>query len=397
MALRPCDRACYNPGRMPEGARDTAVRPTHAEIRLDRLTHNLHAIRSLVGPDVAIMAVVKANGYGHGGISCAQVFAKEGVAWLGVALPEEGVALRNAGIDTPILCLGGFWDGQESTLLDFALTPAISRIDQLDSLDREAGRRGVTAPVHLKFDTGLGRLGLESTSAGDTFAHLARRRNLEVDGLMTHLASADVPGLEGFTRGQIERFHGISELARAHGVSPRWTHLANGAGLHAFPEARGNLVRPGAVLYGLKRDILSPAGPELDVRPAMRFVSSIEHIKTVPAGTPLGYGCTYTTTRASRVATIPAGYADGVRRALSNRGIVGLRGTVVPIVGRISMDLTIADVTDVPDAALGDEVVLFGDGGPTVEDVAAAAGSISYEITCGVSARVPRIPVPGAR
>jgi alanine racemase len=378
---------------MLESAISTGLRPTRAEISLANVRHNFRVVRRLVGPDVAVMGVVKANAYGHGATEVASALADEGAAWLGVALPEEGVALREAGLDLPILCLGGFWDGQEPLLLDFDLTPAVSRVDQIERLDAEAGRRGARAAYHLKIDTGMGRLGVAPDALGAALAAAARLRNAECAGLMTHLASADVPALDGFTNEQISRYHDALDAARRAGLEPRWRHLANGAATHAFPEARGNLVRPGAVLYGLQRDILAPKPPALDLRPAMRFVTRVEHLKTVPAGTPLGYGCSFTTARESVVATVPAGYADGVRRGLSNRGAAGVGGRLAPIAGRVSMDLTILDVTDVPGVALGDEVVLFGEGGPTAEATAEAAGTISYEITCGVSSRVPRLVV----
>lgn len=371
----------------------TGLRPTRAEISVASLRHNFRVVGALVGPEVAVMGVVKANAYGHGMVDAARAFVVEGAAWLGVALPEEGVTLREAGIDTPILCLGGFWDGQARLLLDFGLTPAISRADQLERLDAEAGRRGVTAPYHLKVDTGMGRLGVPAAELDGFLSGAAALRRVECEGLMTHVSSADVPALDGFTREQISRYHDALALVERHGLAPRWRHLANGATTYAFPEARGNLVRPGAILYGLQRDTIAPAGPGLPLEPVMRLVSRIEHLKTVPAGTPLGYGCTFTTPRESRIATAPVGYADGVRRSLSNRGAMGVRGHLAPVVGRVSMDLTILDVTDVPDVALGDDVVAFGRGGPSAEEVAETAGTISYEITCGVSARVPRLVV----
>lgn len=376
---------------MLELAITTLTRPTRAEVSLDNLRSNVRAVQRMVGPDVAVMGVVKANAYGHGAVDVATTLADEGAAWLGVALPEEGVVLRNAGIDLPILCLGGFWDGQEALVLDHALTPVISRTDQLERLDVEAAHRGVVAAYHLKVDTGMGRLGVPSAELESFLSRIGRLRHVDCEGLMTHLSSADCPELDDFSRGQIARYFDALTAVERNGLHPRWTHLANGAASYAFPEARANMVRPGAVLYGLKRDTLSPVGPDLPLRPVMRFVSRIEHLKSVPAGTPLGYGCTFATERPSIVATVPAGYADGVRRSLSNRGCMLVRARRAPIVGRVSMDLTILDVTDVPGVALGDDVIVFGDELLTVEDVAAMAGTISYEITCGVSPRVPRV------
>jgi len=369
------------------------MRPTRAEISLANVRWNFEAIRGLVGAGVSILGVVKANAYGHGAVAVAETLVDAGAAWLGVALPEEGATLRDAGVGVPILCLGGFWEGQERLLLDADLTPAIYRLDQAELLDMEAGRRGVTARYHLKVDTGMGRLGVRASGLETFLSGIARLRRIECEGLMTHLASSDVPDLAWYSREQVERYEEAVGIVERAGLAPRWRHLANSASLHAFPEARGNLVRPGAVLYGLKRDILSPEGPNLDLRPAMRFATRIERLECVPAGTKLGYGCTFETRRPSVIATVPAGYADGVRRGLSNRGVAIVGGVRAPIVGRVSMDLTILDVTDVAGAALGDEAVFFGDGGLAVEDVASVAGTISYEITCGVSARVPRVYV----
>lgn len=358
------------------------------------MRRNLTTVREFVGPDVAVMAVVKAEGYGHGAFEAARAFADAGAAWLAVALPEEGVALRRAGFELPVLCLGGFWDGQEGTIVEHHLTTAVSRLDQIERLQLEARNRGAEAGVHLKIDTGMGRLGLAPAEVDAALALLGRSPNVRCDGLMTHLASADVPGFGAFTVQQMDAFDSLAERLERAGLELRWRHLASSAGLYGYARARGNMVRPGALLYGLKGDILMPGRsdvPDVDVRPAMRFTTRIEHLKTVPAGTPLGYGCTFVTERRSLVATVPAGYADGVRRVLSNRGEVGLRGMRVPIVGRVSMDLTILDVTEVEDPELGDEVVLVGPGGPSAEEVAAAADSISYEVTCGVSWRVPRV------
>jgi alanine racemase len=368
-------------------------RPTRAEITLEHVRWNFEAVREIVGPEVSVMGVVKADAYGHGAVPVAETLAAAGAAWLGVALPEEGAALRAAGLGLPILCLGGFWDGQEGLVLDAELISALYRVDQLERLDAEAGRRGVTARYHLKVDTGMGRLGVPTAAVTSFLDRIARLRHVECDGLMTHLASSDVPDLAWYSRLQVERYGEALAAVEAAGLSPRWRHLANSATLNAFPEARGNLVRPGAVLYGLRRDILSPEGPRMDLRPAMRLVTRLERLERVPAGTRLGYGCTFETARESAIATVPAGYADGVRRGLSNRGAAVVRGVRAPIVGRVSMDLTILDVTDVPGAALGDEAVFFGDGMVSAEDVAAEVGTISYEITCGVSARVPRVYV----
>lgn len=373
-------------------------RPTWAEINLDNLVHNFREMKEAVGPDVAIMAAVKADAYGHGASECARAMERAGAAWFGVALPEEGVTLREAGIRRHILCLGGFWEGQEDMLISKGLTPAIFRPDHLELLDRAARRAGRIADYHVKVDTGMGRLGMPHHELGDFLDHAARFEKARLDGVMTHFSSADEPDKDEFTNRQIDLFEEAVEMVRARGHNPTWIHQANSAAAHAHPRSRSNMIRMGGVAYGLWRDATSPAASPLDWRPVMSLHSQIMFLKTVPEGTPLGYGGTFVTQRESRIATLAIGYEDGLRCALSNRGQVIVRGRFAPIVGRISMDLTIVDVTHVPGAAVGDEVILIGKQGAcriTAEDIAAKIGTISYEITCGIGNRVPRIHIGG--
>ncbi len=371
-------------------------RPTWAEIDLDALASNFRVIRELVGPDVKVMAAVKANAYGHGAVESARRLEAEGVDWFGVALPEEGVELRGAGITKPILCLGGFWAGQEAVCLQERLTPVVYRPDMIESLDRAARDSGVVADVHLKVDTGMGRLGVRAEGLPEFCDTLARCQNLHLDGLMTHLAAADDPKREDFTRTQLDRFEQAASVFRERGFRPTYLHGANSAAAFAFPESRANMVRPGATLYGFVRDVLPPNIPAPPLKPVMSVYSRIMLLKRVDEGEKLGYECTYETTRESLIATLPIGYDDGYPRALSNRGQVIVRGKFAPVVGRVSMDLTLIDVTDVPGVALDDQVTLLGRAGDlviTAEDVAELASTISYEIACGISNRVPRIYV----
>jgi len=252
----------------------------------------------------------------------------------------------------------------------------------------------VVADYHLKVDTGMGRLGVPCAELGNFLDEAARFQNVRLDGVMTHLASADRPDHREFTERQISLFEGAVELVRARRFRPAWIHEANSAGTLAYPRSHGNLVRLGGVLYGLWRDVTDRSFEPLDWRPVMSLRTSIMLLKTVPAGNPLGYGGTFVTARESRIAPLPIGYEDGLGRELSNRGKVIVRGELAPIVGRVSMDLTLADVTDVSDAAVGDEVVVIGRQGGSVitaEQVAAQAGTISYEVTCRISDRVPRV------
>lgn len=375
---------------------NSSQRPTVAEINLDNLVHNLHVTRAVLGHGVAIMPALKADAYGHGAIECARSLERARAEWFGVALPEEGLKLREAGIATPILCLGGFWEGQEQSLIAGRLTPVVFRLDLLDRLDRAAKSAG-RVDYHLKVDTGMGRLGVPFSELDDFLERAARFENVRLDGLMTHLASADSD--PAFTEKQIAAFEKALEMVRARGHRPTWIHEANSAGAHAYPQSRGNLVRLGGVLYGLWRDVTNKSVAPLDWRPVMSLRSRITFLKTVPQSSPLGYGGTFVTKRESRIATLPIGYEDGLRRALSNRGQVLVRGQLVPIVGRVSMDLTLVDVTDIPEAAVGDDVMIIGKQAAsqiTAEDLAAHIGTISYEVTCGISDRVPRIYVGGS-
>ena len=369
-------------------------RPTWAEINLDNLVHNLRLMKQLVGPDVAIMSAVKADAYGHGAVRCAKVLEAAGVDWFGVALPEEGVKLREAGITLPILCLGGFWEDQEDLLIASGMTPVVSRIDDLARLDTAAFAAGRVALYHLKVDTGMGRLGV---SLGELNAFLDAAndlKNIRLDGIMTHLASADVPELVDFTANQLKLFNSAVAGVKERGHKPAWVHTANSAATLAFPNSRGNLVRLGGALYGVWRDVTDPAYGSMDLQPVMSVRSAIMLVKKYQAGARIGYGSTFTTQRESSIAIVPIGYSDGLQRSLSNCGALLVRGRLAPIVGRVSMDLTTIDVTDIPAVSVGDEVVVVGSQqgrSITAEALAARCGTISYEITCGLSDRVPRV------
>jgi len=369
-------------------------RPTWAEINLDNLVHNFRVTKNAMGKGVGIMPAVKADAYGHGAVECARALEAAGAELFGVALPEEGITLRRGGLTANILTLGGFWEGQEESIIAHRLTPTIFRLDLLDRLNGAARAAGSIIDYHLKIDTGMGRLGVRTAELDPFLDEIARFDNVRLDGVMTHLASADDPDKKDFTACQLSLFQAAVESVRSRGHRPSWIHEANSAGAHAYPRSRGNLVRLGGVLYGLWRDVTDRSVAPLDWRPVMSLSTRITLLKTVPAGTPLGYGGTFITSRESRIATLAIGYEDGLRRSLSNRGKVIVRQQLAPIVGRISMDLTLVDVTDIKDASLGDQVVIIGaqgDQGITAEEVAMQAGTLSYEVTCGISDRVPRV------
>ncbi len=374
-----------------------ARRPTWAEINLQALAENFHAVRERVASHVKIMCVVKADAYGHGAVASARRLAEVGADWFGVALPEEGIELREAGITQPILCLGGFWAGQEQACIQHGLVPVVYRLDMLEALDRAALRAGVVANAHLKIDTGMGRLGVRHDAAREFIEAMRAFKNVRVDGVMSHLAAADEPDRECFTRDQITRFREVVKMMRERGINPTYEDLANSAATCAQEDSWGNMVRPGGVLYGLWRDTLPPIDKPLNLRPVMSLHSRIMLLKWVRAGETLGYGCTFEASRDTLVATLPIGYNDGYLRSLSNRGRVILRGRLVPVVGRISMDMTLVDVTGVEGVELNDRVTLLGEeDGLSVpaEDIAKTAGTLSYEITCGISQRVPRFYLP---
>lgn len=370
------------------------ARPTWAEIDLDNLVHNLRVTRASLPSHCAIMAAVKADAYGHGAARCASVLEHGGVDWFGVALPEEGLELRLAGIERPILCLSGFWEGQEELIIRSRLTPAVFSAACLEPLSQAAQAHGLTLDYHLKVDTGMGRLGVTSSQLSCFLDAAERLNNLRMDGVLTHLASADEPEKAAFTAEQLGAFLAAVGMVRARGHKPRWLHAANGAAAHSLECIPGNMIRIGGLLYGLWRDVTDPRVPPLDWRPVMSLRTRIALIKEVPAGKPLGYGGTFVTERESLIATLPIGYQDGLRRALSNRGRVIVRGQFAPIVGRVSMDLALVDVTGIDRVGVGDEVVVLGQQGDRripAEEIAGEAGTLSYEVTCGISSRVPRV------
>lgn len=376
-------------GEVPPSVR----RPTWAEINLEALAENFRRVRERVGTDVAVMAVVKADAYGHGARECARRLAREGADWFGVGLPEEGVALRHAGIREPILCFGGFWREQEELCIEHELVPVVYRVDMAEAFNRAAQSDGRVVDVHVKIDTGMGRLGVRYDEAGEFADALLKFKNIRVDGVMTHFASADEPDRDCFTEDQVRHFREAVEALRERGHNPTYEDMANSAATFAHPDSWGNMVRPGGVLYGLWRDVLQPSAENPKFLPVMSLRSSVTLLKKVHQGETLGYGCTYEAAREMLVATLPVGYEDGYVRALSNRGRVIVRGEYAPVVGRVSMDLTLIDVTNVEGVAVGDRVTLLGEDGELsvpVEDVAKTAGTISYEITCGISSRVPR-------
>jgi len=370
-----------------------STRPTFAQIDLGVLRENLRSSREFIGPDVRVMAVVKANAYGHGAVECARTLESERVDWLGVALLEEAIQLRDAGIKIPILCLGGFPLGREALLLEHNITPVVFNIEQAKALQMVANHVSGNIQIHVKIDTGMGRLGVRWDDLDEFITALARLRNLHLEGLMSHFAIADETSQDAFTQTQINRFFESVATFEAAGLRPQLIDIANSPGAIGHPNARFGMVRLGGILYGLSTDVLSSQLPQPELKPVMTLYSIVSDIKSIPKGETIGYGRTFTCVRDTRIALLPIGYDDGYRRALSNKAAVIINGQLAPVVGRISMDWTIADITEVTGVGVGDSVIMLGrnnDIEVSAADLAALSETISYEITCGISERVPR-------
>jgi alanine racemase len=321
------------------------------------------------------------------------VLIEAGVDWLGVALIDEAIELRNADPSIPILCLGGIASGRETDAIERNITPVIFNLDQAEALNAAAARSETDVSVHVKIDTGMGRLGVRWDQLGPLIDGLSSFSNLRIQGLMTHFASANDPDEIVFTNQQMDRFELATRQFAAAGFEPEIVDLANSPAAVGHPRSRAQMVRLGGIIYGLGGDVLDPSLPQPDLKPVMSLHSAIADIKTVPAGETLGYSRTFRTARDSLIALVPIGYHDGYRRNLSSRSDVLINGKRAPVVGRISMDWTIVDVTDIPNTKNGDQVTLIGvDGGEQIrsEELAAILQTISYEITCGISGRVPR-------
>ena len=372
-------------------------RPTWAEIDLNALAQNLHSVRNFIGEGIKVMAVVKANAYGHCAVECSQRLETEAVDWLGVAITEEAVEIREADVKTPILCFGSFWPGQEQLLFEHEITPAIFDLERAAVLDAKARELGVTKDVHVKIDTGMGRVGIPYRDAAEWADEFRRFENLHVEGLMTHFAAADDLADE-FTSLQMRRFADAVSAFHEKGFRPTILDMANSPGAVAHSDSRATMVRAGGILYGLGDDVLPKGIERPELTPVMSVHSRIAYIKKIPAGESIGYGRTFTTKRESLIGTVPIGYHDGFRRALSNSGKVIVKGKHVPVVGRVSMDWITIDLTGLTNVNFGDEVVLLGSEGEsriTAEEVGALTGTISYEVTCGIDQRVRRIYVSG--
>jgi len=381
-----------------ELAKRVATRPTWAEVSLEALRRNFRVVQQHVGSGVTVCAVVKADAYGHGAVECARVLVDEGARWLGVTSLDEAIPLREAGIASRILLMTGFWRGEEEEIVHLKLTPTVWEPEQIELLEKAASALGVRHPVHLKVDTGMGRLGVAAADLPRVCSALQAAPHLLVEGLSTHLSSSEVldsPSAEE----QLRCFAEVARLLKKEGFDPSLIHAANTGAVISRRESWNTMVRPGIALYGYYvpferagREV-SGSGLRLAVKPALTWKTRILSLRDMRANQALGYGGIYVTKAPARIAVLPVGYADGFNRALSSRGRVIVREHYAPIVGRISMDLTLVDVTGLQGVQVGDEVILLGSSDGLSVDArehAALGNTIVYEVLCGISKRVPR-------
>jgi alanine racemase len=365
------------------------VRPTQLEVDLDRVAENYRAIERHVGGR-RVMPVLKANAYGHGLVEVAARLAREGAPYLGVAFLEEGLLLRELGIETPILVMGGIMENQIPHFLNNRLTLTASSIGKLQQIELAAAELGMPARVHLKIDTGMERIGVHHYNAAVFLEESLRCRHCQIEGIYSHFASADSGNL-GFARQQLERFQEVLRFYEERGLEPPQRHIANSGAILQLPESHLDMVRPGILLYGVFPSFAVPRS--VPVRPALRWTSRVVYFKVVRSGDPVSYGSTWRPDRPVRVVTVPVGYGDGYSRGLSNRGQVLIRGRRYPVVGQVCMDQLVVSI-DQDSAYNGDEVLLLGEqDGEEIraEELAERAGLIPYEVLTAINTRVPRL------
>lgn len=373
------------------GAPNSVARSTRAVVDLGAIEHNIARVRELVGDNVEILAVVKADAYGHGAVKAARACERAGAAALGVALVQEGIELRRAGIELPILvqCCAGA--GEINAVIENRLIPTVASLEFAKELSRKASETGATLEVHADIDTGMGRIGFAPKSAVEEISEVADLPGLQLDGLYTHFSTSEIEN-DPWTQNQLEIFVELVDRLSKKGIRPSRIHATNSGGVINYPRAHLTLARPGLMLYGVypHRDLER----KVDLRPALSFETSIAFLKEITEGVSLGYGRSFVSPGPMRIATANVGYADGYPWRLSNNSSALVRGARAPIVGRVSMDQLLLDVSSIPDVGLGDTVTLLGSDGAErirAEDLAEWASTISYEILCRISKRVPRV------
>mgnify|MGYP003279014861 CR=1 FL=1 len=363
------------------------ARNVWAEVDLSAIAHNVQVTRKVLKPDTKICAVVKADAYGHGAVPVATAALAAGTSYLAVSITQEAIELREAGIMAPILILGTMTEEHEKAIVDYNITQTVYDLQVAQELSAAAMQENKTVKVHLAVDTGMNRIGCRVEEAADLAEAISRLPHVQLEGMFSHFASADESD-KSFAMLQYRRFKQAADEIAARGIDIPLKHIDNSAGITEMPGTEFNMVRQGITLYGLwpSSEVLR----NLDIRPALSLKAEVVFVKDVPAGEKIGYGCTYETPKPMKIATLPLGYADGYSRALSNKGYITIRGYKAPIVGRICMDQFMADVSNVPDVHKGDEAVIFGPGGVSLETIAKWVGTIPYELMCLLSTRVPR-------
>ena len=365
--------------------------PTYATINLAALAHNLSCIKRYLPPSCEILAVVKANAYGHGAVEIARALTCQGVERFAVASLDEGIALRQAGISAFIVVLGALFEEQVSDLVAHRLTPVVSDGRILPALATAAQSHSTPYPIHLKVETGMGRLGFSPKELLTLLDNPLLHSSLQVVGMMTHLADAD--GKDStVTERQLGEFRAVLEQIRQRGLTLPLVHAANSAAIVRFPDVHFSLVRPGIMLYGYHT--LPATVPAPDLKPVLSLRTTVAQLRTIPQGGTVSYNGTFVATRPTRIAVLPVGYADGYSRQLSHRGSVLIQGRRAPIVGLVCMDMTMVDVTDIAQLQVGETVTLIGQQGEEAiwaDEVAGWIDTIPYEVLCGIGSRVPRI------
>jgi alanine racemase len=366
------------------------VRPTRVEVDFARLTQNYHAIQCMVAPR-GVMPILKANAYGHGLVEVARLMERLNADILGVAFLEEGILLREQGIRTPILVLGGILGNQVPHFLRYDLTITASSVDKLLQVDEAAQALNVTAKVHLKIDTGMERIGVHYYSAENLLDASLNCRNVLVEGIFSHFANADQADMT-HARLQIERFQEVLHFYKRHSLPPPLRHMANSSAILQLPESYFDLVRPGILLYGVYPSL--EVAHTIEVQPALSWKSHVVYFKVIQPGHPVGYGSTWQSDHPVRAVTVPVGYGDGYFRSMSGKAQVLINGKRYPVVGRISMDQVVVNIES-DSAYNGDEVTLIGEASPTeritCQDLADWAGTIPYEVLTNINTRVPRV------
>ena len=371
---------------------------TWVEINLDALECNFDAVRKALPENIKILALVKANAYGHGAIGVAK-FLQDKADYLAVAVTDEALELRKNGINCPILVLGHIPYGDYDNIVKFNITTTISDFYEAELLSKAAEKAGVTAPLHIAVDTGMNRIGFACNDASiEEIKKIKELPNITIEGVFSHLAAADMLD-KTYTKMQVEKFDGFVKKLSETGVEAPVKHLYNSAGI-ADLEKKYDMVRQGIILYGLKPSDEVEFNNIDAPKPVMSMKTRVVQVKTLPAGESISYGCTYTTEKETIVATLCAGYADGVTRVLSNNGEVLIRGKRAKIIGRVCMDQFMVDVTDIPQVEAGDTATIFGtDGDETisVDEIAKKANTINYEIICNINSRVTRVYMKNGR